>query len=81
MRDINSLFDELGGPLGIEAATGISANHLRQMKLRQSIPLKYWPALLDMAENAGKELSEADLLRMHVPVPSDAPAPQQQEAS
>lgn len=72
MSDLADLFEMLGGPLSIEKETGISANHIRQMKLRGSVPVKYWPAFMDAARRAGKSLTEADLLRLHIDAPHDA---------
>lgn len=67
MRDIDTLFDELGGPAAVETETGITANHVRQMKLRRSIPVRHWPKLIDAAKRKGVTLTEADLLSMNVP--------------
>lgn len=71
MSDLSDLFEMLGGPVSIEKETGISANHIRQMKLRSSVPVKYWPAFMELASKLGKPLTEADLLRLHVPAPEN----------
>lgn len=66
MKNVSDLIDALGGPVEIQRVTEITAAHIRQMRLRNSIPVKHWPALLKMSRKLGKPISEADLLRIHV---------------
>lgn len=69
MKNVHELIDALGGPVEIERLTQITASHIRQMRLRNSIPVRHWVALLRAAKEVGVDLSEADLLRLHIPAP------------
>lgn len=38
----------------------------KQMRRRQSIPVKYWPAMIASAAERGEPLTEAELVAAHV---------------
>jgi hypothetical protein len=50
----------------------------KQMRRRQSIPVKYWPAMISSAAERGEPLTEAELVEAHVEAErskSDNPPP------
>ena len=53
MISFAELIDRCGGPLKVADAFGISDSHARVMKTRNSIPVEYWPRLIDLAAAKG----------------------------
>lgn len=46
---------------------GATDNHIRAMRRRESIPVKFWPSLLKSAPNHGIDLSYESLVLAHAP--------------
>lgn len=51
MRDVTNLFDEIGGPRKMAALLDVKPSAASEMKRRGSIPVKYWPKLVDGFKN------------------------------
>ena len=66
METVADLFASFGGPAAVARAIGKGQSTASEMKRRRSVPTRYWPALLAAAKANAIELSEADLLRLHV---------------
>ena len=53
MNSITHLFDALGGPAVIGRGVGITTEHAAAMRRRGSIPVSYWPKLIESAAQRG----------------------------
>ena len=53
MRNVPSLFDDIGGPGKVAEILGIKPSAASEMKRRKSIPVRYWPRLVDACQSAG----------------------------
>lgn len=52
----------------LSADLGVSPQHLRMMRVRRSIPVRFWPRLVAAADRRGiAGLDYALLVRLHVP--------------
>ena len=52
----------------LSADLGVSPRHLRMMRVRRSIPVRFWPRLVAAAARRGiAGLDYALLVRLHVP--------------
>lgn len=66
METVTHIIDALGGNRTF--AELIGAPHqstASEMKRRKSIPVRYWPVVLEAARTKGLTLSSDDLVRMH----------------
>jgi hypothetical protein len=76
MNTVNDIFLELGGTGAVAKAISVGHSTASEMRRRQSIPVKYWPALIDHAQACGKPEIDTDMLvRVHLEAasaPSDA---------
>jgi hypothetical protein len=50
MLTVEAIFDAYGGPAALARAIGVTTEHAASMRRRKSIPVRYWPALLDVAQ-------------------------------
>lgn len=69
---VPAIFEKLGGPSSVARILNVGASTASEMKRRKSIPVRYWPALIEWARSSGKELSEADLVTAHASRPFPA---------
>lgn len=53
MESINAIFDELGGSGKVAVLLGVKPSAASEMKRRQSIPVVYWPTLVDACKDRG----------------------------
>ena len=52
----------------LSADLGVSPQHLRMMRVRRSVPVRFWPRFVDAAARRGIAGIDYDLLvRLHVP--------------
>jgi hypothetical protein len=65
-ESIGKLIDELGGALAVGLALGVNSSHVRVMRTRRSIPIRYWPRLISLARSLDYKLTERDLVAMHI---------------
>lgn len=47
MTTVESIFQAFGGPAAVAKAIGVTTEHAASMRRRRSIPVRYWPALLE----------------------------------
>jgi len=67
MNTIAEIFRGLGGTGAVAKALNVGHSTASEMRRRQSIPVKYWPALMECAASAGRSEVDTDLLvRVHV---------------
>ena len=55
MKTVSKIFDDLGGNAAVARVLGVGASTASEMKRRESIPVEYWPALVDEARRIGAE--------------------------
>jgi hypothetical protein len=67
METVHDLFEAFGGPAAVGRILGTTTEHAAQMKRRKSIPVRWWPHLISAAKEQKIKLTEADLLRIHLP--------------
>jgi hypothetical protein len=63
---IHGLFDALGGPAEVARIIGRGGSTASEMKRRASIPVDYWPALIESARGKEIGLTSDDLVRLHI---------------
>lgn len=47
MATVASIFDALKGPAEVGRIIGVTTEHAASMRRRGSIPVRYWPAILE----------------------------------
>ncbi len=65
MNTIREFFDLFGGPSKVAEALGVGHSTASEMKRRSSIPVIYWPKLIESERGKELAISPADLLRFH----------------
>ena len=65
MNSIDDLFKAFGGTAAFGRVIGKRTEHAGAMKNRQSVPLRYWPALISSERGREIGLTSADLMRIH----------------
>lgn len=54
MQTVNDIFHVFGGNAAVAKVLGVGASTASEMKRRESIPVEYWPALVDEARRIGR---------------------------
>src|SRR5271155_1589803 len=71
----DDLFDRWDRQSHLAADLGVSPQHLRMMRVRRSIPVRFWPRLLAAGQRrAVQGLSYELLVHLHVPENSRSPS-------
>jgi hypothetical protein len=64
----DDLFERWGRQRHLSADLGVTPQHLRMMRVRRSIPVRFWPRLVAGAARRGIAGLDYELLvRLHVP--------------
>jgi hypothetical protein len=64
----DDLFERWGRPRHLSTDLGVTPQHLRMMRVRRSIPVRFWPRLVAGAARRGIAGLDYELLvRLHVP--------------
>jgi hypothetical protein len=67
MQTVSEIFDAFGGPSSVSRVLGVNPSTASEMKRRKSIPVPYWPLLVQAASERGlSEISYEVLVRAHV---------------
>lgn len=53
MKSVPTLFDEIGGTGKVAELLAIKPSAASEMKRRESIPVRYWPRLVDVCRDLG----------------------------
>lgn len=69
MRTVEDVFEKLGGTGAVARLIEVKHSAASEMRRRQSIPVRYWPNLIDRAHAAGVEISSDVLMAVHAPEP------------
>ncbi|QUS40596.1 hypothetical protein RPMA_18440 [Tardiphaga alba] len=70
MNTIDEVFAAFSGTSAFAAALGLNLSTASEMRRRSSIPVRYWPKLVDAArERAIDGITFDTLVAMHVPAP------------
>jgi hypothetical protein len=75
MNTVHDIFEQLGGTGAVALALNVGHSTASEMRRRRSIPVKYWPALIEHARASGLDEIDADLL-VRVHVENSAPLPE-----
>lgn len=66
MDSIPSIFDALGGPGRVAKLIGVKPSAASEMKRRRSIPVPYWPSLVEACASLGFDgLTYETLVKLH----------------
>ncbi|RFC66481.1 hypothetical protein DYI37_03295 [Fulvimarina endophytica] len=65
MQTPSDIINSLGGNAAIARKLGISPSGVSEMKRRNSIPVKYWSGLIEIANEGGHTLSADMLISAH----------------
>jgi len=65
MDTVNDVFREFGGPTALGRAIGVNPSTASEMRRRASIPVDYWPKLIEAARQRGIDLDSDSLVRIH----------------
>ena len=71
MQNISDIFTSLGGTGAVAKILGVKHSAASEMRRRGSIPVRYWPVLIEGAAAVGVEIDSDILVKVHV---SPAPA-------
>lgn len=74
MKTINELYEKFGGSGAVARAIRVKPSAASEMRRRKSIPVRYWPLLIEQAAMAGMLLDNDMLVQMHVAQIADAAA-------
>ncbi|OJX74172.1 carph-isopro domain-containing protein [uncultured Mesorhizobium sp.] len=66
MHTVHDIFDSMGGTGAVAKVIGVKHSAASEMRRRQSIPVKYWPALIESARLGGLAITSDVLVRVHV---------------
>lgn len=69
MKRVADIFAAFNGPASLARAIGVRTEHATLMKRRNSIPIRYWPALIAEAKRRGIALNVERLLQAHLLLP------------
>jgi hypothetical protein len=65
MQTVDDVFKKFGGPTALADAVGIKISAASEMRRRNSIPVRYWPRLVDAARARRIQLTYDHLVSMH----------------
>lgn len=77
MKSVREIIDALGGPTEFGRICGFSKHpgaRGSDMRKRSSIPVAYWPGVVEAAKARGIAIDNDVLVRAHQPVASEAAA-------
>lgn len=72
MHNVDDIFRELGGTGAVARMIDVKQSAASEMRRRGSIPVKYWPQLVNGATSAGVTLSNDFLVSLHAHSPEQA---------
>ncbi len=66
MQNVPELFEKFGGPTKVAQILGVGFTTASEMKRRGSIPVRYWPMLVDACRDRGiKGVTYETLVKLH----------------
>ena len=65
IASVSDLFDRFDGPKGVARIISKGHSTASEMKRRASIPVEYWPALIDSDKGQELGLTAEHLMRIH----------------
>ena len=65
MNTVTAIFQQIGGPAKFARALGLKPSAASEMKRRNSIPVPYWPDLIEVMKEQGKPLTYEQLVQAH----------------
>ncbi len=73
METIRAIIDRLGGAASVARAVGIGVSTASEWKRANSVPVRYWPALIGHARSVGVALNADALMNAHQPARVNLP--------
>jgi hypothetical protein len=71
MNTIDEIFAGFSGTSAFAVALGLNLSTASEMRRRSSIPVRYWPKLVEAARERGLDgITFDSLVAMHVPTPA-----------
>jgi hypothetical protein len=82
MQNVDDIFTKLGGTGAVARIIDVKHSAASEMRRRGSIPVRYWPQLIDGAAALDVAIDSDLLVRVHVPATPtpEQPAPQGEAA-
>ncbi len=75
MQTVAEITAAFGGPAELGRAIGVTTEHAAQMRRRNSVPVRYWPKLIEAAAGRGVGgLTYEALVKVHSAAPTEAAA-------
>lgn len=72
MKTVDDIFTALGGTGAVAKIIGVKHSAASEMRRRASIPVRYWPALMQGARDLAVSIDSDTLVAIHQPVPLTA---------
>lgn len=74
MKTINELYEKFGGSGAVAKAIRVKPSAASEMRRRKSIPVRYWPLLIEQAVEVGVKLDNDMLVDLHIQPATEAAA-------
>jgi hypothetical protein len=72
MNTVDDIFTTLGGTGAVAKIIGVKHSAASEMRRRGSIPVRYWPALMQGARELAVSIDSDTLVTIHQPLPLTA---------
>ena len=72
MQNVDDIFTALGGSGSVARILDVKPSAASEMRRRGSIPVRYWPRLIEGAEALGVSIDSDMLVQLHIPEPERA---------
>lgn len=72
MQNVSEIIDGLGGNTRFAELFGKKQTTASEMRRRKSIPVEYWPRLVEVAHARGIALDYETLVKIHAEQPKEA---------
>lgn len=66
MKCVSEIFDEIGGSGQMARALDVKPSAASEMKRRGSIPVRYWPQLVEACRARGVDVTYEQLVNLHL---------------
>lgn len=69
MENVDDIFTKLGGTGAVARIIDVKHSAASEMRRRGSIPVRYWPMLIEGARASGVAIDSDILMSVHIPPP------------
>jgi hypothetical protein len=74
MQTIDAIFSNLGGPASVGRIIGKSTEHAASIRRRGSVPVEYWPKIIEAARGLDLAITYETLVAAHTEAKASAEA-------